>query len=154
MFSPIMSSARASHDFKANNAPRLLQVMHKLALAIPLALTVNGSLSIAEAKPSQTFPLNGTEQSTALSGALGNTLSGNFLAGIVAGADHDTKTAELYLTQALRDDPTNANLLNQIFLTALTNGDIVKANLLAKPLLHQPACPIWLRISMMTLSEY
>ena len=50
-------------------------------------------------------------------------LSGNYLAGRVAGANRDASSAAAYFRAALRDDPRNAELLERTFLLTLAEGD-------------------------------
>ena len=60
---------------------------------------------------------------------------GNYLAALIASADRDTASAELYYREALRVDPRNADLLERAFAAALSNGDEQAANALAERLL-------------------
>ncbi len=60
---------------------------------------------------------------------------GNYLAALIASADRDTASAELYYREALRVDPRNADLLERAFAAALSNGDEQAADTLAERLL-------------------
>jgi len=61
--------------------------------------------------------------------------SGNYLAAIVAGADHDTTAAATFAREALRFDPRNAQLIEQAFVDALANGNMLDAFTLSDRLL-------------------
>ena len=52
-----------------------------------------------------------------------SSLSGNYLAGRVAGAQRDASSAAAYFRAALRDDPRNAELIERTFLLTLAEGD-------------------------------
>lgn len=58
---------------------------------------------------------------------VGSSLSGNFLAAIVAGAERDTLAASTFFREALRDDPTNQDLAERAFIAALANGNLPEA---------------------------
>ncbi|MCU0819366.1 MAG: tetratricopeptide repeat protein [Beijerinckiaceae bacterium] len=60
--------------------------------------------------------------------------SGNFIAGIVANAGRDLKSAADYFTEALRSDPRNAELLDQAFVANLVDGRLTDAFRLAERL--------------------
>lgn len=51
-------------------------------------------------------------------------LSGSYVAGIVASARRDTKSAAQYFNDALRRDPRNRELLEQTFIADLADGDM------------------------------
>ena len=51
-------------------------------------------------------------------------VSGNYLSGLVAGADRDTQGASAYFKEVLRSDPRNPELVERTFVAALSNGDI------------------------------
>jgi tetratricopeptide (TPR) repeat protein len=65
----------------------------------------------------------------------GDSLAGNYLAALVAGADRDTVAAAVYFREALRADPRNADLIERSFATALANGAMPEAFQLADRLL-------------------
>ena len=60
---------------------------------------------------------------------------GNYLAGLIASADRDSASAEIYYREALRIDPRNPDLLERTFAAALSNGDEQGADMLAERLL-------------------
>ena len=57
---------------------------------------------------------------------VGSSLSGNYLAAIVAGAQRDTLAASTFFREALRDDPKNADLADRAFVAALANGNMAE----------------------------
>ena len=61
--------------------------------------------------------------------------AGNYLAAIVAGADHDTTAAATFSREALRFDPRNPQLIERAFVSALANGNMLDAFTLADRLL-------------------
>ncbi|MGE5369888.1 MAG: tetratricopeptide repeat protein [Chloroflexota bacterium] len=58
---------------------------------------------------------------------VGASLSGNYLAAIVAGAERDTLAASTFFREALRDDPNNQDLIDRAFVAALANGNMAEA---------------------------
>jgi len=58
---------------------------------------------------------------------VGSSLSGNYLAAIVAGAQRDTFAASTFFREALRDDPKNTDLTDRAFVAALANGNMPEA---------------------------
>jgi len=58
---------------------------------------------------------------------VGSSLSGNYLAAIVAGAQRDTLAASTFFREALRDDPKNSDLADRAFVAALANGNMSEA---------------------------
>jgi tetratricopeptide (TPR) repeat protein len=58
---------------------------------------------------------------------VGESLSGNYLAAIVAGASRDTLAASTFFQEALREDPNNADLIDRAFVAALANGNMPEA---------------------------
>jgi tetratricopeptide (TPR) repeat protein len=62
---------------------------------------------------------------------VGASLSGNYLAAIVAGAERDTLAASTFFREALRDDPNNQDLIDRAFVAALANGNMPEAVSLA-----------------------
>ncbi len=53
--------------------------------------------------------------------------AGNYLAAMIAGADHDTVAAATFFREALRYDPRNAQLIERAFVAALSNGNMPDA---------------------------
>lgn len=66
---------------------------------------------------------------------VGASLSGNYLAAIVAGAERDTLAASTFFREALRDDPKNNDLIDRAFVAALANGAVEEAVPLASRVL-------------------
>lgn len=64
---------------------------------------------------------------------------GNYLAGLVAGAEHDTAGAALFLAGTLSADPGNAQLMERTFVALLSNGNMNQAFDVADRLLKQDA---------------
>lgn len=62
-------------------------------------------------------------------------LSGNFLASRSAAQAKDSAVAAVYLEAALKQDPGNPGLIEQLFLMRLTNGDVAAAEQLAPDVL-------------------
>jgi tetratricopeptide (TPR) repeat protein len=62
---------------------------------------------------------------------VGASLSGNYLAAIVAGSERDTLAASTFFREALRDDPNNLDLIDRAFVAALANGNMPEAASLA-----------------------
>ena len=58
---------------------------------------------------------------------VGASLSGNYLAAIVAGAERDTLAASTFFREALREDPKNKDLIDRAFIAALANGAVEDA---------------------------
>ncbi len=117
-----------------------------LQLARPLAslsrgvrgrLRSSAAALAAVAAVSCAFP--GASHATAREGSLsvprpfevGTSLSGNYLAAIVAGAQRDTLAASTFFREALRDDPNNQDLIDRAFVAALSNGGMAEAVALA-----------------------
>lgn len=68
---------------------------------------------------------------------VGASLSGNYLAAIVAGAERDTLAASTFFREALRDDPNNQDLIDRAFVAALANGNMAEAaSLSARVIAH------------------
>ncbi len=66
---------------------------------------------------------------------VGQSQPGNYLAGLIASADRDTSSAEVYYREALRVDPRNPDLIERAFAAALANGDEQNATALGERLL-------------------
>ncbi len=113
-----------------------------LHFARPLAPTLRGARSLvlraaiscvtlalgSSAFPDASFALareNGL--SVARPFEVGSSLSGNYLAAIVAGAERDTLAASTFFREALRDDPNNQDLVDRAFVAALANGNLAEA---------------------------
>ncbi|HUZ91497.1 MAG TPA: tetratricopeptide repeat protein [Methylocella sp.] len=70
---------------------------------------------------------------------VGESPSGNYLAALVAGAEHDTVAAATFFREALRFDPRNPNLIERAFVAAVSNGNMQDAFGLANRLIvHDP----------------
>ena len=70
---------------------------------------------------------------------VGESPSGNYLAALVAGAEHDTVAAATFFREALRFDPRNPNLIERAFIAAVSNGNMQDAFGLADRLIvHDP----------------
>jgi len=78
------------------------------------AATPQATLGVSEAEQSQT---------------------GDYLAALIASADRDTGSAELYFREALKVDPRNVDLIERAFAAALVNGDEQTANSLGERLI-------------------
>ncbi len=57
----------------------------------------------------------------------GDTLTGNYLAAILAGASSDTQAASTYFREVLRRDPRNVEVAGRAFVATLSNGDMEDA---------------------------
>jgi tetratricopeptide (TPR) repeat protein len=83
---------------------------------------------------------------------------GNYLAGLIASADHDAAAAAAYYSEALRNDPRNPDLIGRAFSAILANGDVQGASGLAERLLmHDPnnrLARLTLAASLMGRGEY
>ncbi len=66
---------------------------------------------------------------------VGDSPTGNYLAGLVAGADRDTGAAATFFREALRADPRNPQLLERTFVAAISNGNMQEAFSLADRLI-------------------
>lgn len=56
-----------------------------------------------------------------------DTLDGNYLAAIIAGASRDTSAAAIFFHEALKDDPRNVDLRERAFVAFLANGSMPEA---------------------------
>ncbi|WP_422679873.1 tetratricopeptide repeat protein [Chelatococcus albus] len=54
-------------------------------------------------------------------------IEGNYLAAVVAGAQRDTNAAAAYFREALRADPRNAELMERAFVAFLADGEMQEA---------------------------
>jgi tetratricopeptide (TPR) repeat protein len=59
--------------------------------------------------------------------AAAESLEGNFLAAYIAVAARDTAAAAHFYREALRDDPSNPDLLDRAFISLLADGDFTEA---------------------------
>ncbi|WP_406856622.1 tetratricopeptide repeat protein [Alsobacter sp. KACC 23698] len=75
---------------------------------------------------------NGQSYSDAIDA--GNTLAGNYLSAVVAGASRDTSAAAFFYREALRDDPRSADLTERAFVSLLAEGSYPEALKLAERL--------------------
>ncbi len=70
---------------------------------------------------------------------VGESPSGNYLAALVAGEEHDTVAAATFFREALRFDPRNPNLIERAFVAAVSNGNMQDAfGLAERQLAHDP----------------
>lgn len=67
----------------------------------------------------------------------GETLTGNYLAAIAAGATSDTKAAAIYFREVLRRDPKNAAVGERAFIASLSNGDMDDAFRIAEQIIKR-----------------
>jgi tetratricopeptide (TPR) repeat protein len=70
---------------------------------------------------------------------VGSSLSGNFLAAVVANEERDTFAASTFFREALREDPRNHALAERALVAALANGNMPDAFALAKKVLSHDA---------------
>lgn len=66
-----------------------------------------------------------------------DSLSGNYLAGLVAGLSKDTSAAAFYYTEALKEDPQSGDLIERAFVTLLAEGQMTDALKLAERILKR-----------------
>ena len=64
-------------------------------------------------------------------------LSGNYLAGLVAGLSKDTAVAAFYYAEALKEDPKSGELIERTFVTLLAEGQMTDALKLAERIAKQ-----------------
>lgn len=99
------------------------------ALALALIVAMPGAgLAQGEAAPRTTGPLEPAES-----------LEGNYLAAIVAGAGRDLGAASLYLREAIKGDPRNGELLERGFVAFLADGAMNDAFRAAERLVRRDA---------------
>ena len=67
----------------------------------------------------------------------GDTLTGNYLAAIMAGASSDTAAASTYFREVLRRDPRNGEVAGRAFVAALSNGDMEESFRIAEQLIKR-----------------
>ena len=110
---PLLSTSNASNRF-ASAAGALGCA---LALTLSSGFFAKGAVA-AHAKDSL---------SVARPFEVGSSLSGNFLAAIVANSERDTFAASTFFREALRDDPRNRDLAERALIAALANGNMPEA---------------------------
>ncbi|MFC3694975.1 tetratricopeptide repeat protein [Chenggangzhangella methanolivorans] len=89
---------------------------HSLSRLAPIAALA----ALLAAGPALANPNDAAEVDTL---ATRGTLTGNYLAGRVAGASRDAGAAATFFRAALKSDPRNAELLERTFLLTLADGD-------------------------------
>jgi Flp pilus assembly protein TadD len=65
----------------------------------------------------------------------GDSLAGNFLAAVVAGAARDTEAAAIFYKEALKADPKSPELLERAFVALLAEGNVPEAAKLAEKMI-------------------
>ncbi len=104
----------------------------RASAALGLALLLAASASVGKGMANARESL-----SVARPFEVGSSLSGNYLAAIVAGAERDTLAAATFFREALRDDPNNKDLAERAFVAALANGNMPEAYALAGAVLRR-----------------
>ena len=66
-----------------------------------------------------------------------SSLEGNYLAAYIAGASRDTAAAAVFYREALKEDPSNPELLERAFVSFLVDGDISGATRVAERLIRR-----------------
>jgi tetratricopeptide (TPR) repeat protein len=96
------------------------------------ALTFPAALAGAEARTHENLII-------ATPFEVGESPSGNYLAALIAGEEHDTVAAATFFREALRFDPHNPNLIERAFVAAVANGNMQDAfGLAGRVLAHDP----------------
>jgi tetratricopeptide (TPR) repeat protein len=122
-----IKSARRDHDWHCRR--RALRGFAALCLG---ALVLPAALAGAQARTRDNLAI-------ATPFEVGESPSGNYLAALVAGEEHDTVAAATFFREALRFDPRNSNLIERAFVAAVSNGNMQDAFGLADRLLaHDP----------------
>ncbi|NBQ40740.1 MAG: hypothetical protein EBU34_13420, partial [Alphaproteobacteria bacterium] len=67
------------------------------------------------------------DRSSGLDRTTANTLSGNYLAALVAGLSSDTSAAAQFYAESLKFDPHSADLAERAFVTMLAEGNMAEA---------------------------
>lgn len=67
----------------------------------------------------------------------GQTLTGNYLAAIMAGAASDTAAASAYFREVMRRDPRNHEVAGRAFVATLSNGDMDEAFRIAEQIIKR-----------------
>ncbi|WP_246725254.1 tetratricopeptide repeat protein, partial [Beijerinckia sp. L45] len=101
-------------------------------------LTV-GVVSLVLAGSFVTAPASAARESVNFSSPfeVSDSPAGNYLAAMVAGADHDTVAAATFFREALRFDPRNPSLIERAFVAALSNGNMFDAFTLSDRLISK-----------------
>ncbi|HUI20557.1 MAG TPA: tetratricopeptide repeat protein [Methylocella sp.] len=115
----------APKDLGCRCFPRALRTFAALFLG---ALMFPGALAGAEARTHENLAIAAPFE-------VGESPSGNYLAALVAGEEHDTMAAATFFREALRFDPRNPNLIERAFVAAVSNGNMQDAFSLADRLL-------------------
>jgi tetratricopeptide (TPR) repeat protein len=116
----------------ARNRGRRLRALGGRAVLCLGALALPASFTSAEARTRDNL-------SIATPFEVGESPSGNYLAALVAGEEHDTVAAATFFREALRFDPHNPNLIERAFIAAVSNGNMQDAFGLASRLIaHDP----------------
>jgi len=103
-------TARRARSLAARASATILAAAAVWA-ALPVDMSLAARESLAVARPFE----------------VGSSLSGNYLAAIVAGSARDTFAASTFFREALRDDPRNQDLVDRAFIAALANGNMAEA---------------------------
>ncbi len=99
------------------------QILRRLGMACATVVCAGLMLTADPARANaQAVPLADTQR---LEPA--ESLEGNYLAAIIAGASRDTAAAALYFREALRADPRNVELLERAFAVFLADGSMNEA---------------------------
>ncbi len=112
----------------ALSSPRARRALTRFCLA-PLAATAAFALSCESSLAARENLI------VARPFEVGASLSGNYLAAIIAGAERDTLAASTFFREALRDDPKNTDLADRAFVAALANGNLSEAITLSRNVL-------------------
>lgn len=97
------------------------RLIRRRALAAASLLVLAGTLAAA--------PASAARESLNFSSPfeVSDSPAGNYLAALIAGADHDTTAAATFFREALRFDPRNPQLIERAFVAALSNGNMLDA---------------------------
>ena len=118
--------ARIDHDWRRRGS------FHGFAAFCLGALVFAAGLGSAQARTQDNLAISSPFE-------VGESPSGNYLAALVAGEEHDTVAAATFSREALRFDPRNPNLIERAFVAAVANGNMQDAFGLADRLLaHDP----------------
>jgi tetratricopeptide (TPR) repeat protein len=104
--------------------PRRPLACYATALSACLLITVAPQIASARQSAAVAAPFE-----------VGDSPAGNYLAALIAGADRDTLAAATFFREALRADPSNAELTERAFVAALASGDIADSFRLADRLI-------------------
>jgi tetratricopeptide (TPR) repeat protein len=105
-----------------------IKTNHARAWSRSRDLTV-GAMAMLLAGSFVTAPASAARESVNFSSPfeVSDSPAGNYLAAMVAGADHDTVAAATFFREALRFDPRNPSLIERAFVAALSNGNMFDA---------------------------